>query len=264
MEPNAFTINRLGVGGGFFPLSLHVTSAAGVTRAFLCAQRVTDIADQIAENSSGRLSVFGLEQYSVFDEVSDIPLTLAGLTRLAGVEFTVVDEETVVFPAEKLKKLLSGFSHSNLTLFDLPPEWDENTVIRGVLAYREHDWKADAPLLPEMPGSRFFIDSHDDCYLTVESVDTLLPRQIFARMLGLYAAALLGQADITGVTDGLVDAIWQEEFGLTILRESTEVTPSGLRIGVTRKPFNFRDDEVYPVDFHLTYDVNRCIWDRED
>jgi hypothetical protein len=261
--PNAFTINRLGLGGMFFPLSLRVTRTAAVTRAFMCTQRVTDIVDQIAENSSGHLAVFGLEQYSVFDEATDAPLTLAGLARQARGVFTVIDEATVVFPSDELKKLLAEFSHSSLTLFDLPPEWNENTVIRGVLAYREHDWSGDAPLLPEMPGSCFFIDSHDDCYLTVESAGTRLPRQIFARMLCLYAAAVLEQPDIAAVPDGLVDALWQEEFGLAILRESTEITPTGLRVGVARKPFNFAENETYPSDFQLTYSPANRDWAME-
>lgn len=258
MEPNAFTINRLG--GGFFPLSLKVTRAAGVECAFLCAQRVTECADLITACSAGHLAVFGLEQYSIIDEVTYKPLTLAALARLAAVPLTSIDEDTIVIPAGRLTPLLAGFSHSNLTLFDLPPEWDENAVIRGVLACREHDWNADAPLLSELPGSSFFIDSHDDCYLTIESSNSILPRQIFARMLGLYAAVVLARSDIATVPEKLVDALWREDFGVTILRESTEVTPSGLRIGAARKPFSFNNEETYPVDFFLTYDAVNRVW----
>jgi hypothetical protein len=264
LEPNAFTINRLGLGGLFFPLSLKVTRADGNTQAFMCAQRLIDCAGLIAARSAGHLAVFGLDHYSILDDATGKPLPLAALARQAGVSSTSIDEDTSVIPADQLTMLLAGFSHDNLTLFDLPPEWDENTVIRGVLAYKEHDWKADAPLLTGLPGSRFLIDSHDDCYLTVESADTLLPRQIFARMLGLYAAAVLEQADIAAVPEGLVDTIWQEEFGLTILRYLTEVTSSGLCIGVTRKSFTFSNGETYPLDFRLTYDVNDRKWERED
>lgn len=262
MEPNAFTINRLN--GGFFPLSLKVTRADGVTNAFMCAQRVADCADLIAEHSTGRIAMFGLEQYSVFDEAGEFPLSLAALARQAGLPFTTIDEETIVLPAGQLTPLLAGFSPDDLTMFDLPSTWNVDAVIRGVLAYREHDWSGEELLLPELPGSRFFIASHDDCYLTVESSDSILPRQIFARMLGLYASTVIEQADIAAVPERLVNANWQDNFGLTILRDLTEVTPSGLHIGVACKPFNFRDDESYPVDFYLMYDVNGQKWERDE
>jgi hypothetical protein len=174
--------------------------------------------------------------------------------------FIAIDEETIVLPAGLLTPLLAGFSPDNLMLFDLPSTWNVDEVIRGVLAYREHDWSGEGLLLPELPGSRFFIASHDDCYLTVESVDMLLPRQVFARMLGKYTAAVLEREDIAAVPDELVDALWQGNFGLAILRDLTEVTPSGLRIGVTRKPFNFRDEETYPVDCYLTYNAVNRKW----
>jgi hypothetical protein len=257
-ERNAFDINRLN--GGFFPLSLKVTRTAGITRASMCAQRVIDCADLIAASSTGHLAVFGLEQYSVFDEVKDVPLPLAGLARRAGAPVTAIDEDTIVIPAGQLSPLLNMFFHASLTMFDLPPDWEENALIRGVLACRNHDWSGDAPLLPELTGSRFYAASYDDCYMMVESLDTRLSRQIFARMLELYTTAVLGKTDIGAVPDELVDAFWREDFGLTVLRESVEVTPTGLRIGVARKPFNFKDDEAYPVDFYLTYDAVNRAW----
>ena len=56
-----------------------------------------------------------------------------------------------------------------------------------------HDFRY-APVLPECPTSRLFIDSDDDCFVYVESREPELPFQPIARLLSTFAAAALVNA----------------------------------------------------------------------
>jgi hypothetical protein len=260
---NAFTINRLG--GSFFPLSLNVSRQGEVTHAFLCAQRLRDCCDLIAAFALEQLVLFGVDQVSLFDETNDTPCSLKQITAAANIPFTAVDDDTIVLAKTSLGSLLSTFNHFGLFAFDLPAAWREADVINQVIACKEQYWQTETFILPQLPASRLFIASHDDCYLTVQTRTPELIQRLFARTLSIYAETLLGKfstqpIDVTGMPADTVETFWQDSFGLTILRKTTRIEDHNLIMGVTPKPFNFREADEYIPEFWIRYDWQGKQW----
>jgi hypothetical protein len=266
-KDNAFIINSLA--GAFFPFSTRVSRKGDVSRISLCPLRVIDILDIVEAHVMESVAVFGVGQASRFDERTGDVLPLDRLAAEALIDYERIDADTIVLSRKYLFPLLSYFAHYDLSLFDLEDGWDETRVIGQVLAFRGQDWDGPQHLLSGLPASRLVLDCHDDCYLTVESFDRRLPGAIFGRALQLYAGTLLGDTlrsavDIPEVPGDLLDAFWMETIDLTILKRATEVGEDGLRIGVSRKAYDFRNGQgTYPVDFRITYRIAERKWGVE-
>jgi len=265
-ETNAFTINRLG--SSFFPLSIEVFRAGDVITAHLCAQRVLDICDIIEEHTAANLVLFRVDQLSLFDESGDHPLSLQSIAAQANIRFAAIDTETIVLAKATLKSLLVNFDHHNLMALEIGDTWSESEVVGQVITFLEHDWRIDEPLLAKLPASRNLLISHDDCFLTLQTRDPAFVRQVFARTLQIYAGTVLGeynqtQPDIPEIPDELLLSFWQENFGLAVLRGTTEIDPRGLRIAVARKPFSFREPGEYPPQFWIRYELPDRHWALE-
>jgi hypothetical protein len=260
---NAFTVNSLA--GSFFPLSAKVSQSGPVASLFVCAQCVVDLCDLIVQHAQENLVLFAVGQASQFDERTQEELSIAQLAAQAALPFTAIDTATILLKKVNLYPLLSTIAHYNLCLFDLADGWDEAQVIGQVLAYREHDWRGAEPLLPKMPGSRLYLTSHDDCYLTVESYSPLVSRAILIRTLQIFAGAFLAKkkkfrSELSELSPDLLDVFWKDDFGITILDKTTLLRDDCLRMGVSPKPYNFRDAADYPPEFWIVYDLQAQSW----
>jgi hypothetical protein len=262
-ETNAFTINRLGA--SFFPLSLNVSQKGTVTSAFFCAQSVLDTCDVIEKYALEHLILFNIEQSSQFDEKELRPYTLEQVAASANIPCSAIDSESIVLAKNNLRPLLCTFSHNNLMAMDIGSQWNENEVIQYIITCREHNWSADAFILPKLPSARLFISSHDDCYLTIQTDKTILVQEIFTRMLQIYSGAILAEnngveIDIADLPQALLTSFWEENFGLTVLRQTTEIDACGLKMGVAKKPFNFRAEDEYVPEFWIRYALQNQQW----
>ncbi len=271
---NAFTINRLGTKTESgtkddipFPLSVEVSTKEGVSVIDICAQRVVDLCDVLERFAQDRLVVFGVEveTSSLFEGFLWKRFHLVDFATMAQVPFSAMDSETVALKKTSLLPLLSTIGHYELSLFDIPSECDEIQIIGQVLACKEHDPRRNEAVLPKLPESRFFLHCHDDCYLTVESHDPSLPKEIFARTLQIYAGTILEEADgtpsdIADIPRDLVDAFWEDDLGITIWREGTEREDRRLVIGVYEPSWLSHRRTEYTGAFWIAYDVQDRQW----
>jgi hypothetical protein len=262
-DRNAFTINQQA--GSFFPFSLKVSETEDVVSMFLCAQRVIDVCDVIESHALDSLAIFGLGQTSSFDEQTDEATSLVNLAAEAKVTFSAIDTQTIVLPKQNLLPLLSTFDHYNLSLFDIGNNWTEDQVISQVMAYREHDWRGQETILSKLPGSTFFLNSHDDCYLTIESYDYDVPKHIFARALQIYVGTILAEnqqspSDIPEIPPNLLDMFWKDSFNITILRETTSLEKGQLKIGLSQQAYSFSESGCYEPEFWVSYDSQSQKW----
>lgn len=260
---NAFTINRLG--GSFFPLSVKVDQQQNVSSIFVCAQSVVDVCDLIIKHAKSHLVLFGVEQTSKFEENTNNPLPLKGLAVEARVSFSALDSETLDLPKASLLPLLTTFDHHNLNLFDVESDWGENQVISQILAYQDHKWQEKTFLLQNMPSSQLFLTSFDDCYLTIESYNPEISKEVFARTLQIFSGTYLESrinlgGDLPEIPVELVNSFWRDNFGLTILEQNTRILDGCLKIGVSLKPFNFTDSLEYPSEEWLVYNIQNQTW----
>jgi hypothetical protein len=260
-EDNAFMINLLG--GGFFPFSAEVSQNEGVWRLQICAQRVLDLCDLLVKHGGEACALFGVGQFSLIDEVSGAALPLSRTAEELGVPARVIDEETIVVPSVLLFKLLCGFSHYELNLFDLPADWTEEQVIRQVLEVQGDDGQG--ALLARLPASRVFLSSHDDCYLTLESTSEVVPREVFAHTLHSFACALLDdlsatQMDAVELAPDLIESLWGDGFGLHLLRENVDLVNGVLRMGASKAAYDFGNPQPSTLDMWITYDPSTRKW----
>lgn len=262
---NAFTINRLGLTGTFFPFSIKVSQKDNVSSIFVCAQRVVDLCDLLEKHASNNLVIFGVDQASQFDKFTKKEISIEGLASNAKVPFSAIDSETIVLSKEYSLPLLSTFGHYNLSLFDIVNDWNESQVISQVLAYRAYDWRSQEVVLPKLPESRLFLSSHDDCYLTIESYSPDVSKDIFIRALQIYAGTVLAtkikfSSELSDFPQELVNIFWKDDFGLTILEKTTEPKNGCLKLGVSKQPYNFREKAKYTPEFWIVYEVQNQKW----
>lgn len=261
---NAFKINQLS--GSFFPFSVKVTENEKGVRISICAQRVKDVCDLIEKYAKNNLVLFGVDQTSVIDEKTNTPVSLVELATRENIHFTIIDNETILFPKDQLLPLLSTFDHYSLELFDLDKNWNETQLIRQVLEFKSHDWENNNPLLPKLTGSTLFIDSHDDCYLTLEANSHQIAKELFIRTLLFFSGTFFEKKCGSLITfpdfpKELLNFFWKEHFGLTILEPAAEVTNGCINIGVSQKPYNFREEAAYLPDFWILCNIHDQQWD---
>lgn len=259
--PNAFTLNSLVLGeliDSLFPFSVEFNQQDKVSSLFLCPQRVEDICDL--------LETYALKMITVFDVESSSDLTIVERAKEVKIEFSQIDLSTIVISLRDLYRLLSGFNHYDIHLFDIDPEWNEEEIISQVLTCREYDWHSHIPILPSLRYSRSFLYCHDNCYLTLESYNLLFLRRVFARALRIYAGTVFLEEKLqmphvlSEISNDIIDNIWNNKLDLTILRDKTTYDHGKLHIGVSKRAFTFRERSKYPIEFLIEYDVANQTW----
>ncbi len=259
---NAFTINRVGLGGAFFPFSLSMATTGDGTVIRLWPQRILDICDLIEDEASENLVVFGVSQASSLDPVTDEPMALTDLAAAVGLPHIAIDSRTIILESRSLAALLETFSHYELSCFDVRAGWREDAIIAAVLAFRE---ASEPPALATLPGSRLFLMSHDDCYVTAVAANAAWAADLFGRTLQGYALALWPQRcgrdnDVVAPPRALFDSVRAGRPAVTILEQHTLASDHGLRIGVSRVAFSFKEDRAYAVDCWIDYDAATGRW----
>lgn len=265
--PNGFTINRLGLNGGSvpFPFTLSCSQAApGIYTLSLTPLRVIDMCDLLGRYQA--VVVYGVDGSFPFDHATSVPLTLDKVASdRAAIDHRTVDAHTLIVTADALYDLLDWVPHYNLHAFDWQADQTEYDLITNVLETSDHDLHRAGPVLPRLIKARLFLDSHDDCYLSLESRDLPLLKAVFGRALRIYAGTVLAQdiqfeGEIAEVPETVVDRAWPEDSALTMLRRETIVAGSKVRIPASTREFDFRHDQPYPPAFLIEYDFVSGNW----
>ncbi len=262
---NAFTLHRDLQTGTLFPLGIRFWQAYGRAHLHLFPQTVSAVADILERHAAANLVLFCVHQSSQLDPVTKAELPIAALARRAGVAFTPVGEATVVLPKGSLPPLLATFGHYDLTLFDVDDDWQPAEIAEQTARYEDVDWDKEPEWAPGLRSSRLFVESHDDLYLGAEAPDQTLAQELFARTLCYYAGSVFiterGAApDIVPPPPDLLAALWAGNDALTILSPATQFNGAGLRIGVSRRVFDFRYPLGYAPELWLRYDLASGQW----
>ena len=253
------------LGDSHFPFSLSVSKKGDVISAFIYFQSVSSLCDFIEKNSLENLVIFDVGQVYVIDNYTNKAISIVGLATDANIPFSAIDSETIVLRKDNLLNLLSTFEYYNLCLFDIGNDWTEILVIKQILAYREHDWQSHGVILAKLPASRIFLESHDDCFLTIEAYSQNFSKNVFSRMLQIYCGTILSEiknttTEVPEISLDLLDKFWKDEFDLTILRKGTEIINDCVKIGVANQAYNLREKIEYVPEFWLVYEIQSKRW----
>lgn len=264
-SPNAFNINRLAGYTSLFPFSVKYSKFGEVSSLFLCPQRVAGVCDLLEADASEMIAVFDVEQASKLDAQTGLLLPLVELANEAEIEYRQIDISTIVMSTKGLSRLLSDFDHYDFHMFDVGQNWNEEEIIEQVITCREHDWCSRAPILSSLSHSNLFLYCHDDCYLTLESYNSLLLKRVFARTLRIYAGTVLAEKlqtlpALSEVASDIIDDFWHDNLDLTILRGLTKYNNDRLQIGVSKREFTFVKGGEYFTDFLIEYDIANQTW----
>ncbi|MBI9051825.1 MAG: hypothetical protein JEZ00_20580 [Anaerolineaceae bacterium] len=263
--PNAFSINKLGLEGTPFPLGVSCNqSDTGVFSMYLYPQRLVDMFDLL--HGFEMCIVFGVGHKLSNPNHPQHTLNLAEIVDSVAIDCTVVDANTIAISTGELMRLLSILPQHDLCMFDMPRNSSQDDVITNMLNYDEVKLRKNRSQLPHLTNSSVFLNSHDDCYLTLESYDTGLLQQVFERALQTYVGTfLLGklgvdEIEVREVPFGLLNILWPKNAHLTILPEETEITESEVKIGVSRQQFDLRVQQALQVDIVISYNCATQIW----
>jgi hypothetical protein len=189
-RPNAFTINRIGsdTGSVAFPLAPTCRQPTpGVYTFSLCPLRVVVMCDLLGRYQE--VVVYGVDTVD-YDRETGRLLTLDRAAAQRGIGHRTVDAETLILTTGALSDLAGWLQHCNPHAFDWRADQTEHDLIANVLETREPDLYRAGPVLPRITKASFFLDSHDDCFLLLESRDLALLQAVFGRALRIYVGSV--------------------------------------------------------------------------
>jgi hypothetical protein len=264
---NAFTINRLGLHGASFPFCLKSNIHEGFSSAWFCPVQVADIADLVENWSQPHLIVIDVQHYWEAASAEKRLLTLEEIAGKQGVVCRAYDPEVVGVGKDSLGRLVDGWSHDKFHLFDAPEMPDEDTLIEQYCACREFSPAGEWPLLPQLPSADVYLDSHDDCYLYLEAREPLLLNAVLRRMLHLYFARLMIQANgdmsqvsLSDVPKSVLDEVWRPGADLSILRDHSHAYADRISVGFSDKRYAFTELRTYRVVGWIDYSLREGTW----
>jgi hypothetical protein len=262
--PNAFTINRLGKSESIFPLSIEFHQVENAFALYIYPQRVIDICDILDEFGFSTLIVFGVDHFT-FSDSAKKPLSLSEVANNEKIIHQAIDTETISIKIDGFRGLFTNLDHYNLHAFDVRPIWQEETVIENVIAIKEHKWPKDKLLLSKLSGANLYIDSHDDCYIYLEALNSDFLKRVVSRTIQSFAGTILDQEfnlmdSIHEIPTTLINTLLIETPIITILRENSSYLDNELKIGISRKKFSLRNPTIYPIDGVITYDPFTEKW----
>ena len=175
-----------------------------------------------------------------------------------------IGPEVIVLPTADLGRLAERIDQYNLSAID----WDDldlAAIRRAVEWLERDDHPEDRCRLADLPHSRVYLKSHDDCYLSVEWRDAQAVRAYLGRLLAEYAVALLSDGGGSPVSvadppDDVLRSIVAAGPCLTVLDVDTCRERSVLRIGCCHETQYFPRLTSHDVSSILTCDAGSGTW----
>ncbi|MCU0225629.1 MAG: hypothetical protein MUF27_16510 [Acidobacteria bacterium] len=257
--PNAFQINSADIHKGLFPLNFRFDLREdGIVDAFLCPQAIEEAADTLVRFGFPWLCVFGCSITYPED------LTLAETAASLDLDLRAISPEVIVLPTTDLGRLAEDTCNYNFSAID----WDDpdmTAIRRAVERLGRDDSPGGRCPLAGLPRSRVYLNSHDDCYLSVEWREPRAVRAHLGRLLAEYAVALLSDDEespvsVAGPPDEVLQSIVAAGPCLTVLDRDTTREDSVLRIGCCHEKQYFPRLTSHEVSSILTYDAGSGAW----
>ena len=243
--------------------NMTCTAIGGLWRVAAMPLKMLDISDILLDYAHPHLAIFHTAQACSLDPATMESLSLEQLVREATAGGRAVNACTAVIPSSQLVPLLEDCDFYDLRLFDLE-RFDEETVIEGVLFVEGQHFEQ--IVLPHLRSSQLYFDSHDDCYIYLETAHRCCARRIAVRAFQTYAGTQLlrelgAPQEIADMPEAVLDALWPEGAGsITIPPAATLWEAGALSIGVSFTKHSFQPDQPYPIDAVVTYTPAEGCW----
>lgn len=191
--------------------------------------------------------------------------SLVELARAASITPHVFADDVMSIAKDDLLALLENIHHYEFRIIDLPrvPTSEESNAL---YCHYGQDGGTGSPLgTANFPlSSSFYLHSHDDCYMLLESRDVDLPIAIIEKTLRTYANTALAEI---GLTVQRINSVPRDLLNnllaapdISILRHHTNLINRVLNIGFSRASFNFREPADLGQDGQLELDIDSGAW----
>ena len=204
-------VHRIGSAGGRFPLSFRVDRTdPDIQRVSIVAVRVTDCAPVLVDLARPTIVAFNISHntFGADGELLD-PIEIARSTDTAAVGYQTdwavpgagrhlgrPHHGAVALPKSGLPEFLRRINHHDLELIDASDAPSVDGFDEFILRWNT----ATKPGLAGCPDARFYLRSHDDCYLNAESRCPSMTTDILRIGIGIHFGAHLVQGQATDGT----------------------------------------------------------------
>jgi hypothetical protein len=261
--PNAFTINLLG--NSAFPFSAAFSQKENLHNLYIFPLQIESITDLIEKYVERYLVVFNVDHY--WETKAGKWQSLVEVAQEQKLNFDIFDDETICFEKYELAKLLKDFSHYNFAFFDFEEKPDIDLVLENYIIFDDQNWKEDSFLLNKVKKTSFFLSSHDDCYLNLETYNLNFLHDVFERNLQFYVSTYLLENEQKGVSDSKLEMqtlseILSENKEVTICLKNTFAKENTLVIPFSNKKYDFYE-QTEEINGKILFDFENNEWKVE-
>jgi hypothetical protein len=260
MNSNSFSVNTTG-GAQLFPLGFALRAPApGIWTAYLHAQSLIEVAEDIVRTAQPNLCVFEVG-HMVLDAQGARLLSLAEIARAAGIAPTELDVGALLIRTAELPALLSELPHYDMSLLDLPDAVSASSAYAAVIDAAVDSAQSDRIVLEHANSSTVFLSNHDDCYLYVETRSRVRALEYFARLLQQFVVARLGfpTSSVGSPTHALLEDVLSVSCACTLFDVHSRRENGRLLLGYSTNEYRLGDLAPEP-QARLIYDEATKAW----
>jgi hypothetical protein len=258
--PNAFSMNRHS--GNFFPFCAAPKRWDNIYTFNIYPININDLIDLIKVYAQPIAVIFDVDHSRLSDD-GEAFLTLTEVASHFSIEHDSFGSDIVSVAKEKLDSLipeLESYNHYNLHLLDLAQIPSEEEMIEYYFAYYDH--KLETPLLKQLNCATLYLDSHDDCYLYIETRELDFLKAILARAIQIYIGTIICEEyqidpDVEELPSELLEMLWPLDAAFTILREDTLIYHDRIQIAYSDQKYDFQQDQEYQITGYIEYHLDK-------
>ena len=260
--PNASSINKIGLQSEYFSFSAVVKEQQSNSSLWICPIGINEILDVIEEYSLEYIILFDIDHN--WFETDFKHVSLEQLARIKKLECKSFGEEVISIKKESLKRLIKRLSHYNFHAFDFPSVINENELIDYYFKCNDYNWNTNNNLLTEIGKSSWYIDSHDDCYLYIESLDRSFLNCIFERAMQTYVGTIIFENkdfefEISFIPKDIIDLLLLMEVPITIQAKYVTIHADKIQLPYSNNKFSLTEQQ-YNVVGIIEYDFVVNKW----
>ncbi|MFM2071089.1 MAG: hypothetical protein RLZZ623_1352 [Actinomycetota bacterium] len=259
----AMEINSIGLNRVPFPIWAAVATADGVTVGDLGPLTVSELSSVVSQRFNGLALLFAVERaaYMRDEPMAAQTLGLAQELSIVGGKVQPVGPDEVLIDFADLPAAVADLYSWGYKLASVPSGVDPLDVWASL---DSNDWTI-APAIRATPNVELFVDSHDDCYLHVETRRPEVMSDLIALLLATAASVAWHrtnadtEATITVPSSDTVARLLGEVGRLVIDQRNIEVRENSIRLPFARERWTLATPVVLPTSV-VTYDVAAGSW----
>ncbi len=259
----AMEVNSIGLNHVPFPIWADVATIAGVTVGNLGPLTVSELSSVLSQRFEGLALLFAVERaaYMRDEPMAAQTLDLAQEMSIVGGKVQPVGLDEVLVDFVDLSAAVTDLYSWGYKLASVPSGADPLDLWASL---DSNDWTI-APAIRATPNVELFVDSHDDCYLHVETRRPGVVSDLIALLLAT-AASLAWHRTNTELEAGInlpsSDTIVRllGEAGLLVIdQRNIEVHENSIRLPFARERWTLATPIALPTSV-VTYDVAAGSW----